>query len=108
MAEMRATLDGFSGVADRFAGADDIPARETRPAFDVIVEDAADNVWVRHYRADGERGRTWSVFDAAGAWLGEVDLPPDVSVLSIGRDELLVSTRDEWGVSYLHVYPLLR
>lgn len=85
-----------------------VPARETHPAFDGIVEDADENVWVRHARRGTDSLQTWSVFDAEGSWLGEVHMPAEFSVRAIGSDAVAVVVRDALEVEYVHIYRLVK
>jgi hypothetical protein len=87
---------------------DDIPARNTRQAFNRIIEDPDENLWVRHMVPSVDSVQTWSVFDREGSWLGEVNIPVQMSVRAIGRDEIAVVTRDEFGVEYVLLYRLLK
>jgi hypothetical protein len=87
---------------------EDIPARETHPAFNRIIEDADENLWVRHAVASADSVQTWSVFDREGSWLGEVDIPIQMSVRAIGSAEIAVVVRDELRVEYVHLFRLLK
>jgi hypothetical protein len=87
---------------------DDIPARETHPVFNRIMEDAAEHLWVRHQIARRDSVRTWSVFDPRGTWLGEIDTPVALTVHDIGADDVAVVRRDDLGVEYVEVYRILK
>lgn len=87
---------------------DEVPASETHPVFNRIVEDADENLWVQHVRPAADSLQTWSVFDAEGSWLGEVELLRRLSVRAIGSDAIVVVERDDLGVQYVHVYRLVK
>lgn len=90
---------------------------EHRPAFTRIVLDRTDHLWVQEYsmRDYLPQGRfqptvdepsRWSVFDAAGRWLGQVTLAAGFRPMEIGDDYVLGLARDEDEVEYVRVYGL--
>jgi hypothetical protein len=85
----------------------DVPARETHPVFNRIVEDPDENLWARHIAPASDSLQAWSVFDPDGAWLGEVHIPSRMSVRAIGSGEIAVVVRDELGVEYVLLYRLI-
>jgi len=82
--------------------------RETYPAFNRLLVDAEGHLWVRAYPAPGAEARTWSVFDPAGRWLGDVEMPERFEVFEIGGDYVLGRWQDEDDVHYIRVYPLVK
>jgi hypothetical protein len=62
-------MDWFQGEIDRSR----FP--EFKPAIDRILLDDEGNVWVVPLREGDDRGRFLQVFDSAGFYLGELDLP---------------------------------
>lgn len=82
--------------------------RETWPAFSRLLVDTEGHLWVRAYPAPGADARTWSVFDPAGRWLGEVEMPERFEVLEIGGDYVLGRWLDEDDVPYVRVHPLVK
>ena len=89
---------------------DDIPLPETLPAFDRVVADAVNHLWVLEYRVPGSGAppRLWTVFDPEGRVLGQVETPPGLSVLEIGADYILGLATAELGVQQVQVWPLRR
>jgi len=85
-----------------------LPHRDTLPAFTRALVDGAGNVWMEEFRIDPDAAGTWSVFDHDGRWLGQVQTPAGVTVMSISRDAVVGVTRDEMDVERVVVYPLLR
>lgn len=82
--------------------------RETYPAFNRLLVDVEGHLWVRAYPAPGAEARTWSVFDPAGRWLGDVEMPEKFEVFEIGGDYVLGRWQDELDVNYVRVYPLVK
>jgi hypothetical protein len=88
--------------------AEDVPHRGSIPYFDRLLADRAGNLWVRNYLVTGETRQIWSVFDRPGRWLGDVETPTAVDVLSIGDDYLLGHGRDAAGVESVRLHRLSR
>jgi hypothetical protein len=86
----------------------DLPHRDTLPAITRALVDGSGNVWMEEFRIDPRAAGTWSVFDPGGRWLGQVQTPAGVKVMSISRDEVLGVAKDENDVERVVVYPLLR
>ena len=95
---------------------DAMPVPETLPAFDTIMADALDYLWVGEYplpRRDvrGPRGvphALWLVFDPDGRVLGFVETPPGLVVYEIGGDHVLGKVIGDLEVEYVQVWPLRR
>jgi len=78
---------------------------ETLPAYGAgLMGDPAGNLWVPSFTLGPDPPSRWSVFDPAGRYLGDVDVPARVDVLDIGEDRLLGLWRDALGVEQVHVY----
>jgi hypothetical protein len=76
-----------------------------QPAYDQLMLDQAANIWVRHFGV-GAGLSQWSVFDPAGRWLGEVEMPAGFAARQIGRDFVLGIAVDDAGVEYVQLYTL--
>lgn len=91
----------------------------TYPAFKSLIADAAGGVWVE----DGVRANEivpsgtpvrapqptrWSVFDAAGRWLGDVQMPARFTPIEIGVDYVLGLSRDDDELKYVTLYRIER
>jgi len=79
---------------------------ETLPAFDRIIADADDRLWVQEFvptfEAD-ERERGWWVLDAEGAWVARATFPQRF-ILHAARGDLAVGVRrDEFDVHWVEV-----
>jgi hypothetical protein len=88
---------------------------DTKPAYSDIVIDSNGNVWVEHYRIaapDLELTDTtparWSVFNRAGEWLGEVEMPARLFVSSIYADAVLGIWQNEDGARSVRAYTLIK
>jgi hypothetical protein len=90
------------------ASAEPLPSRPTMPAFDHLIVDSEGYLWVRDFVVDRAAPSRWSIFDASGAWLGTVELPPGLYVSQIGPDWVLGRTKDELDVEHVRLYRLSR
>jgi hypothetical protein len=81
---------------------------DTAPAFSTLFIDLEGNLWIRGYAMPGEPAAPWTVFDAQGAMLGDVETPEGVRVMEIGSDYILGRWRDELDVEHVRRYPLLK
>ncbi|MGH7459691.1 MAG: 6-bladed beta-propeller [Longimicrobiales bacterium] len=87
---------------------------EFRPAYLHLVEDSDDNVWVQHYGAGavldqaGPLPSRWSIFDAQGQFLGELEMPASFRVSTITKDQVLGFWQDEFDVKHVRVYGLIK
>ena len=74
-----------------------VPVAEHIPAFDSIVADALDHLWVEEYAVPGEEmpGVLWTVFDAQGRVLGFVETPKGLEIYEIGADYILGKVESE-------------
>ncbi len=93
---------------------DAIRSRITPPASIATISglfvDDLNAIWVDHRPRTGpesDRG-AWGVFTEAGAYLGEVSLPPNLTPYQIGEDFVLGVLHEEYGVEYVVVLALDR
>jgi hypothetical protein len=92
----------------------DSPHATTLPAFQQLIADRADRLWVRESRladflpqASAPAVPTlWSVFSKDGKWLGDVSMPPRFLATDIGSDYVLGVARDVDGVETVVMYRL--
>ncbi len=87
-----------------------VPVAEYFPAFESIMRDALDHLWVEEYEVPGEErpGSLWAVFDPEGQVLGFVETPEGLWIFEIGEDYILGRTLDELNVEYVQLWPLER
>jgi len=107
-------------MAEELEGADDDQRRQIRrrwessplpptlPAFETLQVDRTGNLWVSLYPLPGAHERTWSVFDADGAWLGDVTFPDRFRPLEIGDDYVLGRFSDELDVEHVQIWELVK
>ncbi len=88
---------------------EDMPLVEAFPAFDRILVDALDHLWVREFSVPGARElNRWTVFDPQGVVLGTVALPTVLEVIEIGVDYVLGTAQDDFEVEYVQLWSLSR
>ena len=93
---------------ESLAALEDMALLESLPAFDQVVADNVGYLWVSEYVLPSEEDSgIWTVFDAEGRVRGLVEVP-DNTVLEIGADYILGTTRDEFGVEYVQLWALAR
>ena len=87
-----------------------VPVAEHFPAFESIMSDALDHLWVEEYKFPGEErpGTLWTVFDPRGKVLGFVETPEGLWIFEIGEDYILGRSLDELSVEYVELWPLER
>lgn len=81
---------------------------ELLPAFDRILVDALDHVWVRHFVAPGDTVSHWSIFDAERAWLGEIGVPASIEIMDVGVERIAATETDAFDVPSVVVLRLQR
>lgn len=91
-------------------GYESVPVAEHFPAFESIMTDVLDHLWVEEYEFPGEErpGSLWTVFDPEGHVLGFVETPEAPLILEIGEDYILTWFRDDLDVEYVQLWPLER
>lgn len=79
------------------------------PAYDALVVDSDDHLWVRRHPAANEERVEWIVFDADGAHVATVPLPALLTVHDIGRDYIAGIVQDPFtGTHAVRVLTLTR
>jgi hypothetical protein len=81
---------------------------ETLPAYNDLRVDSEGLIWVRAYVLPGVTTATWSIFDADGLLLAELDVPAALRVLDVGRNHLLALARDSLDVEQVRYYTISR
>ncbi len=87
-----------------------VPVVERFPAYDGILVDGLDHLWVREAKFTGTERPVplWTVFDPEGRVLGFIETPDGLTILEIGADYVLGHTTDDLGVESVQVWPLER
>ena len=86
----------------------EIPVRETYPAFSAIVVDTEGAVWVEDYRRPAAGSARWTVFSPDGALVAQVTTPLELEVYEIGPDYILGLWRDADDVEHIQLYDLIK
>ena len=115
-AERQARLDiplpqGVTSLPPHLVEAlENMPSPETRPAYRSMRVDPTGAIWLSPFLGFSEEGgpEDWQVLDAAGAWLGSVEVPENFQVMDIGIDEILGVWTDELDVQHPQVRRLSR
>jgi len=75
-----------------------------KPAIGSIRFATDGRLWVEYGGQDEADARRFAVFDSSGRWQSDATIPASVTVLEIGSDYLLASTRDDDGFYHLRRY----
>ena len=99
-----------------FPALDEYPEIPThKPLFDRLLLDDRGGIWARVFPEESfglfdSRLRdapvfteTWTVFDSAGVWLGDLTLPERFELQAVGRDRLLGVSRDSFDTETVQV-----
>jgi hypothetical protein len=124
--EIDVYVDGWMAMWSRKTGAERDAERkamredaypEVLPAYSAILASPTGEIWVREPDLTGAPGcwcfagmptvpSTWSVFDPAGRWLGDVSMPPRFIPLEIGADYVLGRSRGADDAPHAVMYRL--
>lgn len=85
-----------------------IPVPEYFPPYQDLRTSTDGHVWVQAYAPPGAEPTRWSVFDAEGRFLGDVELPEDLRVLDIGPDYVLGARLDDFEVEHVQLHRIVR
>ena len=82
---------------------------DTFPVIDKMIVDDLGNVWVRNYQwFDLGSGKSWTVFDPDGRYLGNISTPSILEIHQIGPDFVLGRMSDGRGHEAVYIYDLLK
>jgi len=88
---------------------------EKKPAYDWAFLDRESNTWVLETADVGASALTFTVFDAEGRMLGQVEVPAGLSpatrfgrLLDVGPDYFLGVWLDEYEVETVRMYRLVK
>lgn len=87
---------------------EEFPLLESAPAFDALLVDAVDHIWVRDFTGVAGGPARWVVFNPEGVVLGTLDTPSGLEVHAVGADFVLGVARDEFDVERVQRWPLTR
>jgi len=88
-------------VEDRYA---DVAYPEYLPAIHRVIPDLPRTLWVQHYPAPTDSTLLWSVFDGAGALIGEAHLPTSFHMTDVQDDLVLGVWTDVLEVQSVRTY----
>ena len=86
---------------------DEVPERETHPAFTALLLDHDGRIWVRLAASAGAPA-TWLVLSSTGAPVARVDVDAALVMEEVGADYVLVRTTDAEGVERIRLHSLSR
>lgn len=84
----------------------DMPVLDQLPAYDQLLVDRADRLWVRHFVRPGATEIGWVVFDPSGREAGRIALPAGSELLEAGENYLILSVTDEFDVPTVRMHRL--
>ena len=80
---------------------------DTFPVLDRIIVDDVGNLWARNYQwFDIGSGKSWTVLDPQGRYLGEVTTPSILEIHQIGADFVLGRMADRRGREAVYIFAL--
>lgn len=85
-----------------------LPFPDSLPAFDALLVDTEDNLWVRAFAMSDEDMGHWSVLSSNGQWLGEVAFPPRFSPTHISADHVTGVLRDSDDRELIAIFAIQR
>jgi hypothetical protein len=81
----------------------------TVPAYQALLVDSEEQVWIRSYPRPGDRVSHWSVFSPTGVEVAGIDLPTNLTVTEVGRDWVLgIALELPDGVNHVKEFRLHR
>lgn len=87
---------------------DQVQHRETMAAYGRMLVDETGHLWVEEYLRPGDEQPLWTVFSPEGKMLGDVETPPDLQLVQVGRDFVLGVRKDTLGVEHVQLYNLIK
>jgi len=76
----------------------EVPSPDFHPVFTGIRPNTDGSLWVRIANVQGGSGQHWVVFDSTGIARRVVELPSNISVLTLRGSRLIGTTRNEFDV----------
>ena len=91
---------------------EDLPIADCKPAYSRLLVDDQGLLWVQQFGRWSLYGPgpsdQWWVFDTSGRWLGAVVMPPDLTVLAVGKDFVIGVFLDALDVQNIRLHRLNR
>jgi hypothetical protein len=82
------------------------PRPELRPAYDRLLVDDQERLWLREWPGASSGTLRWWVFAVDGGLLGQVNVPGGFQLLAVSGAQAWGVTRDELGVPYVERHAL--
>jgi len=95
-------------AAARLRAMEGMPWPPVRPAWDRLLVDDGDAIWVRIEDPDPDADRHWTVFGPHGAIIGRLRTPVFLEIWQIGADFVIGTGRDEAANEHVWGYRLDR
>lgn len=86
---------------------EDLPELDRLPAYNRILVDSQDRVWVREYSPPGSARARWVIFGEGREPLGSLYMPREARVWDIVDDIVIYSVKDEFDVPVVKAQRLL-
>jgi hypothetical protein len=87
---------------------ENLPARRTLPVFSMLKGASDGRFWVREYPDPTQDHATWIVLDEAMEPVERVEMPVDIRILDISRDQVLALARGIFGEHIVQVFDIER
>ena len=84
----------------------EIPVPKELPAFNRVMLDGRQQLWVGGFNSGASPMTPWHVFDRDGCPVGHVAMPVGLQVLAIGHGAIVGGIRDDLGVRRVVIYRL--
>jgi len=86
----------------------ELPARDTFPAFSDLVGTSSGEVWVAEYPVPGAEAQRWVILGSDLKLRGRITLPTRHRILDSRGDHILSSFKDELGVETVALFRISR
>lgn len=90
----------------RLALLEDLPARETLPAYSKLKGGADGRLWIREYPNPTQDLVAWVGINPSGQPEKRIDVPMGLEVMDISENRIIVLTRGPFGEHVVEVYSL--
>lgn len=94
--------------AERFYRSSKLPIPQTAPPFESLLQDSEGLIWAGTYSLEGDDIRTWRIVGQDGRWLGDVALPVEFELTSVGEGDVVGLVATETGEKVVQVHSLTR
>jgi hypothetical protein len=85
-----------------------VPPPRLRPYYTDLRSDREGRLWIRMAGYPADPADEWWVVDRSGHGVARVELPPNIKVLDVNMDGVLVLRSDELDIEHVLFYPLVK